>query len=234
MKRSEINAIIRNAIAFFKDRSFHLPPFAHWTVDDWKSKGSEADGIRHGGLGWDITDYGYNDFRAKGLLLFTIRNGKKGTARNYAEKIMVVEEEQVTPMHFHVEKTEDIINRGGGYLILNIFNADSRGKLANTDVQVSLDGVMHTFKAGATVRLAPGASIAFTPRIYHTFFGQKGGGKVLVGEVSSVNDDTSDNYFLEAVGRFPTIEEDGQPLYPLCTEYPSPTNAHSIPIKGKD
>ena len=218
MKRSEINAIIRNAIAFFNDCSFRLPAFAYWTADDWRSKGKEADGIRQGRLGWDITDYGYNDFYAKGLLLFTIRNGVKGTSRNYAEKIMVVEEEQVTPMHFHVEKSEDIINRGNGNLILKIFNADKHGKLAQTKVKVMIDGVMHICKAGGTVCLAPGDSIAFTPRIYHTFFGQKGAGKVLVGEVSGVNDDTSDNYFLEPVGRFPAIEEDEPPLYPLCTE----------------
>jgi len=219
MKRSEINAIIRNAIAFFKDRSFHLPEFALWTADDWRSKGDDADGIKRGGLGWDITNYGHDDFYSKGLLLFTIRNGVKGTVRNYAEKIMVVEEGQVTPMHFHVEKSEDIINRGGGTLVVEVFNADSRGKLARTDVSVMMDGVMRTFKAGATACLAPGDSIALTPRVYHTFFGQKGKGKVLVGEVSGVNDDTSDNYFLETVERFPAIEEDEPPLYPLCTEY---------------
>ena len=45
--------------------------------------------------------------------------------------------------------------------------------------------------------------------------------KVMVaGEVSSLNDDETDNYFIESVRRFPSVEEDEPPLYPLCTEYP--------------
>ena len=35
-----------------------------------------------------------------------------------------------------------------------------------------------------------------------------------------VNDDNADNRFYEPQGRFPTIEEDEEPLYPLCFEYP--------------
>jgi len=42
---------------------------------------------------------------------------------------------------------------------------------------------------------------------------------VLVGEVSTVNDDTNDNFFYEEIGRFPQIEEDEAPLYLLSSEY---------------
>ena len=43
---------------------------------------------------------------------------------------------------------------------------------------------------------------------------------LLVGEVSKVNDDANDNFFLGDVGRFPEIDEDKPPLHYLCTEYP--------------
>ena len=56
--------------------------------------------------------------------------------------------------------------------------------------------------------------------MYHTFYGEKGNGAVIVGEVSDVNDDVEDNCFLEPLGRFPTIEEDEKPIHLLCNEYP--------------
>ena len=65
----------------------------------------------------------------------------------------------------------------------------------------------------------PGESITLPPRLAHQF--QAVGGTVLAGEVSSLNDDETDNYFIEPVSRFPSVEEDAPPLYPLCTEYPS-------------
>jgi D-lyxose ketol-isomerase len=55
--------------------------------------------------------------------------------------------------------------------------------------------------------------------MYHRFYGEPGKGKVLVGEVSMVNDDTSDNCFLEPVGRFPVINEDVPPLHLLVSDY---------------
>lgn len=156
-----------------------------------------------------------------GLLLFTIRNGKPGqqTKKIYAEKVMIVREMQVTPWHFHWEKTEDIINRGGGNLIVELCNSTSDEKLANTPVHVQIDGISHTVESRGSVTLKPGSSITLLPGVYHNFYGEKGKGTVLVGEVSSVNDDEKDNRFLEAMGRFPKIEEDTEPLYYLCNEY---------------
>jgi D-lyxose ketol-isomerase len=55
--------------------------------------------------------------------------------------------------------------------------------------------------------------------MYHRFYGEPGKGKVLVGEVSKVNDDTTDNCFYENVGRFPEIEEDEEPLHLLGSDY---------------
>ena len=47
---------------------------------------------------------------------------------------------------------------------------------------------------------------------------------MLVGEVSSVNDDNADNRFLHTLPRFPSIDEDEPPLRLLCTEYPPAAN----------
>jgi len=117
MKRSEINAIIRDADAFIRQHQFYLPPFAHWTLDDWSHKGAEVSEIVTHKLGWDITDFGLGDYKNKGLFLFTIRNGspanlKTCTGKVYAEKLLIVDDHQITPYHFHWQKVEDIINRG--------------------------------------------------------------------------------------------------------------------------
>jgi hypothetical protein len=130
---------------------------------------------------------------------------------------MVVDVDQVTPMHFHWSKREDIINRGGGHLLIELYNATEREALAETDVVVRTDGVEHVLPAGSTVRLEPGESITLTPRLYHMFWGA--GEPVLVGEVSTVNDDAADNRFYEPTDRFPDIEEDEPPLHLLVGDY---------------
>ena len=71
MKRSEINRIMREALAFLDEHKFILPPFATWTPEDWRGKGEECRGIVEQQLGWDITDFGSGDFAQAGLFLFT-------------------------------------------------------------------------------------------------------------------------------------------------------------------
>ena len=223
MKRSEINALLRESIEFTRRLKFMLPPFAFWSPADWKTKGHEADEIRDCMLGWDVTDFATGRFHELGLVLFTIRNGHytdKRYRKPYAEKILIVEEDQITPMHFHWSKAEDIIVRGGGNLLIQLHNSTPSDKLAKTDVTVSMDGVRRTVKAGSTVRLTPGDSITLPSRLYHKFWAEKGTGKALLGEVSKVNDDKKDNRFYEPLGRFPTLEEDEPPLHLLCFEYP--------------
>ena len=222
MKRSEINAIIQKADDFIHSRGFYLPPFAYWTPETWMKKGSEVSEIVESKLGWDITDFGKGDFKAFGLFLFTIRNGnirglQKLQGKLYAEKIMIVEAGQITPMHFHWNKMEDIINRGGGELVIQLYNATVDEQLDQKNpVLVSVDGLRRTLEPGGTLRLAPGESICLEQRCYHQFWGD---GRVLIGEVSLVNDDAHDNRFYEPVGRFPEIEEDEPPLYLLVNDY---------------
>lgn len=223
MKRSEINAIIKDAESFIRKNGFFLPPFAYWTADEWQKKGAEVREIVDNQIGWDITDFGSGDFKKVGLAIITIRNGhpdnlkgKKG--KTYAEKILIVGVNQITPMHFHWTKAEDIINRGGGELVIQLYNSTPTEKLdTENDVVVQCDGVTKTVKPGGFIRLKPGESITLLSGQYHKFWAEKE--RVMVGEVSVVNDDRTDNRFYEPIGRFPTIEEDVPPLFLLTEDY---------------
>jgi D-lyxose ketol-isomerase len=222
VKRSKINALIRDSIKFFESMNFRLPPWAYWKPEDWRDKSDTVSEIVDTMLGWDLTDFGRGEFENTGLILFTIRNGNFRNPHNrktYAEKIMVVREEQETPYHFHWQKMEDIINRGGGNLVIDLYGSDKSEEPSNDPLVVSVDGLKRTIEAGGTVVLTPGESICLKPYMYHRFYGERGRGKVLVGEVSAVNDDTADNRFLETAGRFPEIEEDEKPLHLLVNDY---------------
>jgi len=221
MKRSQINALMDDSARFARSHGFLLPPFAFWSPEDWRSRGREADEIRDCMLGWDLTDFGSGDFPKIGLIMFTVRNGHLTDTRYtkpYCEKMLITDLKQVTPTHFHWSKTEDIINRGGGDLVVQVYNSTPDEDLDDSDVSVAIDGVRRTVEAGGTVTLTPGESIHLPHGMYHQFWAEKG--KVLLGEVSTVNDDTSDNRFHQAVGRFPEIEEDEPPRYLLFSEYP--------------
>ncbi|MCI8780833.1 MAG: D-lyxose/D-mannose family sugar isomerase [Lachnospiraceae bacterium] len=224
MKRSEINRAIRMMEKLAGENGFCLPPFCNWSPEDWKNKGHEYDEIRDNMLGWDITDYGCGDWEKVGFALITLRNGNQNNPKYkkvYAEKLLMLKEGQHSPMHFHWNKSEDIINRGGGTLLLHIYNDDGEGGLADTDVLVNSDGRSYYVPAGTAVELNPGESITLWPHQYHDFDVLTGSGDVLIGEVSMCNDDNTDNRFYESVGRFPKIEEDEEPYRLLCFEYPS-------------
>ena len=171
-------------------------------------------------LGWDVTDFGSGDFLKVGLQLVCIRNGEFGNpdSKTYAEKIMMVRDGQVTPMHFHWNKMEDIINRGGADLLVKVYMADENEGLSTEDVPVTMDGITRMVPAGSIVRVKPGESITMQRYLYHSFWAD--GGVAIVGEVSMCNDDANDNRFYKPCGRFAAIEEDEAPTYLLCNEYP--------------
>ncbi len=220
MKRSEINQLIYSSIDFFNQMNFKLPPWAYWTPKAWEGKYETCSEIVDNMLGWDLTDFGSNDFHRCGLILFTIRNGNiTKDKKPYAEKAMIVEELQETPMHFHWSKMEDIINRGGGNLIIELYQSDQDEKFSDQSFVVKTDGVIRNLKPGDKITLTPGESICLEQGIYHRFYGEPGKGKVFVGEVSAVNDDTCDNRFFQPVGRFPEIIEDEKPLHLLASDY---------------
>ncbi len=222
MKRSELNQIMRDAVKFIASFKFALPPFVTWTMDEWQNKNSEYDEIKDNMLGWDITDFGSGDFHKVGLLMITLRNGNFHNpkyVKPYAEKLLISEEGQVTPYHFHWKKMEDIINRGGGTLVVKSYNSDENGEMLDTPVTVYMDGRAFVVPAGQRIEVGVGESITLPTGQYHTFWAE--GGPCLIGEVSKTNDDNVDNRFYEKVGRFPTIEEDEPILYPLFSEYPN-------------
>lgn len=224
MKRSQINEIIQEGDAFIRSFGYVLPPFAYCTPAELKARvAADSPGILSGSLGWDITDFGQGNFADLGLFLFTVRNGSKddlkhGRGMLYAEKIMIARKNQVTPMHRHIVKAEDIINRGGGDLTLELFNAAPDGSVdLRGQVSVVADGRRLTLAAGGLLMLSPGESVTLLPGHWHAFWGE--GGDVLVGEVSTVNDDRTDNIFRDPVGRFSGIDEDCQPLHLLVSDY---------------
>lgn len=223
MKRSEINELLRWSVELLDKYQFKLPRFAYWNMEEWKANKDNIDTLRTVMQGWDITDFGSGKFEEIGAVLYTVRNGKldqPGVGSPYAEKFLLFRDGQRLPCHYHVSKTEDIINRGGGVMSIRLYNCRPDGSVDyESDVTYSSDGLFYTVKAGEEVLIHTGDSIRLTPYMYHIFGAKAGCGPLIVGEVSAVNDDNTDNFFSEPTSRFADIEEDEPILYPLCNEY---------------
>ncbi|MBF9032109.1 D-lyxose/D-mannose family sugar isomerase [Rhodobacterales bacterium HKCCE3408] len=223
MKRSEVNALIDEGAAFIRSHGFALPPFAHWSPEELQARKTEAKAVIDGRCGWDVTDYGAGRYDEMGLFLFTLRNGrladlKRGGGMCYAEKLLISKQDQLSPMHRHYLKAEDIINRGGATLAIELYGSAPDGSCDETaGGTVLCDGIARTFAPGEVLRFAPGESVTLMPGDWHAFWGE--GGDVLIGEVSTVNDDETDNWFREPIGRFSTIEEDVAPVHLLVSDY---------------
>ncbi|KAA2313345.1 D-lyxose/D-mannose family sugar isomerase [Pseudooceanicola sediminis] len=224
MLRSDINELIREGDAFFRQHGFVMPPFAYWSPAEMRDRKADAALILDAGLGWDVTDYGNGDYDALGLFLFTLRNGdasdlgKAGGGRVYAEKLLISAQDQISPMHRHIVKTEDIINRGGGVLVLELFKAAPDGSIdREAEFDVMTDGLWRRMSAGGLLALHPGESVTLTPDVWHAFWGD--GGRVCIGEVSTVNDDRTDNIFEAPIGRFSSVDEDEEALHLLVSDY---------------
>jgi len=86
VKRSEINAAVREASAAFARHQWALPPDPRW----------------------DVTDFGLGNFSRYGLVLVNLAEEPE-----YCEKIMYARKDQVTLEHHHRAKKEDIICRWG-------------------------------------------------------------------------------------------------------------------------
>jgi D-lyxose ketol-isomerase len=231
LTRSCVEANIALAKVVLAQFQIALPPFAYWGINEWNSRGPEYDEVRHCMLGWDVTDFGSNDFPRLGRTLFTLRNSRVNDSRylkTYAEKLIIDPEGQRAPAHFHRTKREDIINRGGGNILVQLWpvGADNQPGLDKIDVRV--DGELRCIHASDTIRLTPGESLCIPPRIIHQFWGEEGTGfhsngvgYTVSSEVSSVCDDLEDNFFLGPMTRFPRIVEDVPALHYLCNEYPA-------------
>ena len=225
MKRSEINRRIREMETLIDKVGFKLPPFLSFTPQEWEEKGHEYDEIRDNMLGWDVTDYGEGDWEKLGNTLITLRNDNVHNpiyTKTYAEKLCRNVEGQISPMHFHWNKMEDLINRGGGNLLVKLYRANRNDNSLDTESEVEIcsDGRRYMVPAGTEIRLKPGESVTMYPYYYHEIRVEPRTKEVLLGEVSMCNDDNTDNCFLKELGRFPAIEEDEPPYRLLCNEYP--------------
>ncbi|MGL4405645.1 MAG: D-lyxose/D-mannose family sugar isomerase, partial [Notoacmeibacter sp.] len=209
------------ADGFIRSFGYVMPPFAYWSPQEMRAH--KPAGIVDARLGWDITDYGEGRFDEMGLFLFTTRNGSvadlaKGRGMLYAEKIMISRKDQYSPMHRHDLKAEDIINRGGGKLVLELFAPLPDGGIdREADVTVPCDGVLRTLKAGGKLSLDPGESVTLMPGVWHAFWAEQK--DVLIGEVSTVNDDETDNVFEMDIKRFAGLTEDVSPVHLLVSDY---------------
>lgn len=223
MKRSEINEIMAEADEMIRRYGFVLPPFAYWTPEEFTANADRVASVITARCGWDITDYGAGRYDELGLFLFTLRNGRladlqRGGGMCYAEKLLISKQDQLSPMHTHVIKAEDIINRGGATMVIELFGSDDDGNFAEDGGGVVMcDGIERPFTAGEKLKFAPGESVTLMPGDWHAFWGE--GGDVLIGEVSTVNDDETDNVFRDPIGRFANIEEDTAPKHLLVSDY---------------
>ncbi|WP_170387862.1 D-lyxose/D-mannose family sugar isomerase [Ruegeria atlantica] len=223
MKRSRIDEIMAEANEMVHFHGFTLPPFAYWSPEEFKDRAGDARHLIDARCGWDITDYGDGDFDKMGLFLFTLRNGvqsdlAEGSGMCYAEKLLISRQDQLSPMHSHALKAEDIINRGGATLVVELYGSDDDGGFAeDRGGVVLLDGIRHNFDPGEKLRFSPGESITLRPGDWHAFWGE--GGDVLIGEVSTVNDDETDNIFRDPIGRFAEVQEDVSPTHLLVSDY---------------
>ncbi|MEX1662789.1 D-lyxose/D-mannose family sugar isomerase [Thioclava sp. 15-R06ZXC-3] len=78
------------------------------------------------------------------------------------------------------------------------------------------DGQPRRYGPGEVLILRPGASVTLRPGDWHAFWGE--GGDVLIGEVSTVNDDRTDTIFRDPIGRVSDIEEDEAPRHLLVND----------------
>lgn len=223
MKRSRVNEIMEAADDFIRSFGFVLPPFAYWTPEEFRAKRDAARRVIEARMGWDITDYGQGEFDELGLFLFTLRNGdladlQRGGGMCYAEKLLISRQDQLSPCHTHVIKAEDIINRGGATLAVKLNGSDEQGRFTeDRGGVVRCDGIERAYAPGEVLLLKPGESVTLMPGDWHAFWGE--GGDVLIGEVSTVNDDVTDNVFVAKIGRFSEIDEDVAPKHLLVSDY---------------
>jgi D-lyxose ketol-isomerase len=223
MRRSFIDDRIEAMLALCDRHGFKLPPFAHWDEARYRAEAASARRIRDAGLGWNVVEFKPGAFRQRGLTLFTLRMGDwrslaTGAGRLYAEKAMMAEDGQVTPHHFHIVKTEDILNRGGARFVVELFKVDAEGTRRDERFKIQKDAETLDLAPGARVSLEPGESLTLEPFVAHSFWAE--GGAVLAGEISLANDDASDNYFLPPLEPFAAIEEDAPSRYVTLRDYP--------------
>jgi D-lyxose ketol-isomerase len=189
VKRSEINRAFRDATTCFEKNGWALPPDPRW----------------------DMTDFGLGRFWDSGLVLVNLAEEPE-----YCEKLMFAVRNQVTPLHSHRLKKEDIICRKG-ILAIELWTGRPDPVEKGSPLSVSVNGKARRIASGDTIRLSAGERITLIPGIVHAFWPESE--TCIIGEVSTANDDATDNYFVDpGIGRFPEIEEDEPSEITLISE----------------
>lgn len=189
MKRSEINRAFREATICFAENDWALPPEPRW----------------------DMTDFGLGRFFDCGLVLVNLAEEPE-----YCEKLMFAVRNQVTPLHTHKLKKEDIVCRHGD-LAIELWSNRPDAVEKGSSFSVNVNGRAREVTSGDTVRLSAGERITLIPGIYHAFWPESAA--CIIGEVSTANDDANDNFFVDpGIGRFPKIEEDEPSEITLISE----------------
>jgi D-lyxose ketol-isomerase len=222
MLRSFIDRRVEAMLELCERHAFKLPPFALWGAEDFRVDAESTKRIAEGGLGWNVVEFTPGGYAREGLSVFTMRMGdwrglKKGSGRLYGEKALMAEDGQRTPHHYHIVKTEDILNRGGARFVVELFKVDHQGRRLDERVRVLKDATTIEVAAGGRVTLEPGESIVLEPYVAHAFWAE--GGATLAGEVSLANDDATDNYFLPPPAAPAPIEEDAPMRHPTVRDY---------------
>jgi D-lyxose ketol-isomerase len=202
--------------AMCEKHAVRLPPFALWSEAQYRDDLAAARRIAERGLGWSVVEFKPGAFATEGLCVFTLRMGdwrqlQTGRGRLYAEKALFAEEGQRTPHHYHIVKTEDVINRGGARFVVELVKVDRSGAPLKERFRVVKDVTTLELGPGDQVRLEPGESLTLDPFVAHAFWAE--GGATLGGEVSLANDDATDNYFLPALKPLAPIQEDQPKRY---------------------
>lgn len=193
MKRSEINSAIADARLAFERHHWHLPPNPRW----------------------DVTGFGLDQFEKMGLVLINLAD-----LPQYCEKILFAKSRQLTIMHCHRKKQEDIIARVGTFAMrLAASDENLRVQRNGPPVRVLINGEEQMVQSNSIVFLRPGERITLFPGVYHEFWPISE--YCIMGEVSTANDDQNDNFFENPdVGRYETIDEDEPPVELLLNEKP--------------
>ena len=118
-----------------------------------------------------------------------------------------------------IRDREDIINHSGGNIIIKLWKKTPSNKLSKANVSCNIDSLLKVVKPGTNIKLRPGQSIYIKPLTYHQFWAENGHGDVMSFEISSRNNDLTDNFWLETSTRFPEIIEDAPRKYILSSEY---------------
>jgi D-lyxose ketol-isomerase len=76
----------------------------------------------------------------------------------------MAEDGQRAPHHFHVVKTEDIVNRGGARFVVDLFKVDAHGAPVKDRFRALKDVSIPDLKPDDRARLEPGE---LDPRAFH-------------------------------------------------------------------